>query len=138
MEPRIVPVPLLPLLALVDDVEQVRTCVSDLNITHGPEVWHWKVFLGRFRQEQIPNRGTHRDGELFELFQGGLLPTGFPVVDSRKPQSDLFGRYPSTFSRPGQECRLDRDTDGHRWLRWVPGVRASSASGKRRQRELDM
>jgi hypothetical protein len=47
----IIPVPFLPLLALIYRVEEIGTCLAHLDIAHRPEVGHRQTFLRGLQQE---------------------------------------------------------------------------------------
>ena len=89
VHPGIVAIPVLPLLALVDRVQQIGASVPDLGVTDRAKIGDRKRLLRRRRQEQIANRSVCRRRELLQLFEGWLLRAVFPMANAG---SDERGR----------------------------------------------
>ena len=72
-------VPVLPLLADVDRVEQVGARARDGPVTNSAEVRDWHSLDGWFRQQEKANRSMGGPCEVFELFQRGTVRFVFRV-----------------------------------------------------------
>jgi len=65
----ILAIPVLPLLAEVQGIQQRGARFGQGFIAPGPEIGYRELECWRFRQKKIPDRGAGKPGEIFQLFQ---------------------------------------------------------------------
>ena len=89
MDSRIVPVPVLALLTLIHRVEQIGTCLTELDVADGPKVGDRQRLFGRLRQEEVADGRVCRLGESLQLFERRELRSFFPLKQCREPGLQL-------------------------------------------------
>ena len=90
MKPGVVPIPLLPLLALVHGVEEVRAGAPDGCVPDRPKVRNRQRLLGRLGKEEVADRRMRRPCELLKLLQRRLLRPVLPLFERREASEELL------------------------------------------------
>ena len=76
---RVIPIPVLTLLALIHRIEEIWARPAHLDVTYRPEVRNRQLLRRRLRQEQIPNRRVGRVRKFFKLLESRLLLSPAPI-----------------------------------------------------------
>src|SRR5579875_1527627 len=97
MKPGVVPIPLLPLLALVHGVEEVRAGEPDGCVPDRPKVRSRQRRLGK---EEVADRRMRRPCELLKLLQRRLLRPVLPLFERREASEELLRGLSRAFTRP--------------------------------------
>ena len=107
--PRVVPIPLLPLLAGVDRLQQIWAGVPDVDVADGPEVGDRNALLGRLLEEEVADGRVRRLGELLQLPEGRHRLPALPELDPREPASEAVDAPAGPLAGPAKHARLDVD-----------------------------
>ena len=98
--PREATVPLLPLLAKIDSVQQVRAWASHARVAKRAKVWNRNALNGRFVQEQVADRRVRRLREILQLLQCGACLLPFPQRELRETTGEYSSFGPRTVRAP--------------------------------------
>ena len=113
VQARVVAVPVLPLLALVDRVQEVWARPADLGVPDCAEVRDRERLFRWCLQEQVADRRVRRRGELLQLLERRLLLAVLPGRERRKAREEVLGGQSRALSCPGEHLRTDGDPYRH-------------------------
>src|SRR5690606_5761722 len=115
----IVAVPVLPLLAQIQRVQQRTARLAQFLIAQGSKIRHRQSQRGRRGQKKIADGGVGQAREVFQLLERGLGLTGQPQGPLAKARRQIFVVQPCALCGPAQY----RDGGCHRG-------HAATSSGK--------
>src|SRR5690606_19347284 len=97
-------VPLLPLLADVDRVEEVRRGAVQRSASHRTKVGNWNRFFRGCEKEHVSDWHVHGPREVFQLLEGWLQIPGLPVRKLGESQGQALQAPTRSLSRPRDEA----------------------------------
>ena len=109
----VLPVPLLPVLAQVDRVEQIPRRLRDAVVPDGPHIGDRQGLVGGLRQEQLPERSVRRPGEVLDLPQRRPARAPDPLIQVRHAALGSLLVPARPVHRPLQQRRRHLDSNRH-------------------------
>ena len=109
----VLPVPLLPVLAQVDRVEQIPRRLRDAVVPDGPHIGDRQGLVGGLRQEQLPERSVRRPGEVLDLPQRRPARAPDPLIQVRHAALGGLLVPARPVHRPLQQRRRHLDSNRH-------------------------
>ncbi|MFH0903000.1 MAG: hypothetical protein V2A73_20415 [Pseudomonadota bacterium] len=108
-----VAIPLLTLLADIDRFEQVGARAVEILGRHRAEVGDGDVFLGRLREEEVPDWCVRGLGKALELLEGRLGLAARPGIEVRKARGERGNASSGALACPAQQLGFHLDANGH-------------------------
>ena len=98
----IVAVPILPLLAQIQRVQQGAAGLAQFLVAQGAEIGHRQSKLWRLGQKEIADGGVGQPREVFQLLERGLGLAGQPQGPLAKARRQIFVVQTRPLRRPAQ------------------------------------
>ena len=121
-EGRVLPIPVLPLPALVHRVQEVSARVAHRAVGDGTEIGNGHPFVRWFAEEQETDGDARHSGELLQLPQRRLPLPSLPVPEFRKAFFDGGPLQAGPVDGPPKQSRTDLDPRGPSRRRGVHGA----------------
>ncbi len=99
-------VPVLPLLAQIDGIQEIRTGLADVGISDRSEIGDGNGLFRRLREKQKPNRRMRCLRETLELFERRLCVAALPLFKLGETFVEVGKIEPRAISRSAQQLLL--------------------------------